>query len=76
MKGDEHPFAVAPVVQVQGGASAREGSKAVVRGDGTVVGWIGGGCTLGAVKKTSARALVDGRALFIRVRPKDGAISE
>ncbi len=76
MKGDEQPFAVATVVHVHGGASAREGSKAVIRGDGTVVGWIGGGCTLGAVKKASARALIDGRARFIRVRPKDGAIAE
>ncbi len=56
MKGDGQPFAVATIVHVQGGASAREGAKAVIRGDGTVVGWIGGGCTLGAVKKTSARA--------------------
>lgn len=76
MKGEEQPFAVATVVHVAGGASAREGSKAVIRGDGTVVGWIGGGCTLGAVKNTAARALVDGRARFIRVRPKDGAIAE
>ncbi len=76
MKGEEQPFAVATVVHVRGGASAREGSKAVVRGDGKVVGWIGGGCTLGAVKKTAARALIDGRARFIRVRPKDGAMAE
>ncbi len=76
MKGDEQPFAVATVVHVHGGASAREGSKAVIRGDGSVVGWIGGGCTLGAVKKTASRALVDGRARFIRVRPKDGDITE
>lgn len=76
MKGDEQPFAVATVVHVLGGASARVGAKAVIRGDGSVVGWVGGGCTLGAVKKTSARALVDGRARFIKVRPKDGAISE
>lgn len=76
MKGEEQPFAVATVVHVLGGASAREGAKAVVRGDGSVVGWIGGGCTLGAVKKTAAQALVDGRARFIRVRPKDGAVAE
>ncbi len=51
MKGDGQPFAVATVVHVHGGASAREGSKAVIRGDGRVIGWIGGGCTLSAVKK-------------------------
>jgi xanthine dehydrogenase accessory factor len=76
MRGDEQPFAVATVVHVHGGASAREGAKAVISGDGTVVGWIGGGCTLGAVKKVSARALIDGRARLIRVRPKDGAQTE
>ncbi len=76
MKGDEQPFAVATIVHVAGGASAREGSKAVIHGNGKVVGWIGGGCTLGAVKKTAARALIDGRARFIRVRPSDGAVAE
>ena len=76
MKGDGQPFAVATVVHVSGGAPAREGSKAVVRGDGRVIGWIGGGCTLGAVKKTASRALSDGRARLIRVRPNDGAVTE
>ena len=76
MKGDGQPFAVATVVHVSGGAPAREGSKAVVRGDGRVIGWIGGGCTLGAVKKTGSRALSDGRARLIRVRPNDGAVTE
>jgi len=76
MRNDGQPFAVATVVHVRGGAAAREGAKAVVRADGSVVGWIGGGCTLGAVKKTAARALVDGRARLIRVAPIDGAIAE
>ena len=76
MKGEEQPFAVATIVHVHGGAPARQGAKAVVRGDGSVVGWIGGGCTLAAVEKTAAQALIDGRARFIRVRPRDGAVSE
>ena len=76
MKGDEQPFTVATVVHVKGGAAAREGSKAVIRADGSVIGWIGGGCTLGAVKKSTSRALVDGRARFIRVRPMNGDTTE
>ena len=76
MKGEEQPFAVATIVHVHGGAPVRQGAKAVVRGDGSVVGWIGGGCTLAAVKKTAAQALIDGRARFIRVRPSDGAVAE
>ena len=39
------------VVNLQGAAAARVGSKAVIRGDGEIVGWIGGGCTTGAVRK-------------------------
>ncbi len=31
---------------------------------------------MGAVKKTASRALSDGRARLIRVRPKDGAVTE
>jgi xanthine dehydrogenase accessory factor len=71
MKGEETPFAVVTVVRVTGGASARPGAKAVVRADGSVAGWVGGGCTLGAVRKAAAQALLDGRARLIRVRPGD-----
>ncbi|HEV8029262.1 MAG TPA: XdhC family protein [Stellaceae bacterium] len=69
MKGEEQPFAVATVVRSEGATAARVGAKAVVRADGTMVGWVGGGCTLGAVKRAAANALVDGRARLIRVRP-------
>jgi xanthine dehydrogenase accessory factor len=71
MKGEEQPFAVATIVQVEGAAAARAGAKAVVRGDGEIVGWIGGGCTTGAVRRAGLRALVDGQARLIRVRPED-----
>jgi xanthine dehydrogenase accessory factor len=76
MKGEEQPFAVATVVRSEGATAARTGAKAVVRADGTMVGWIGGGCTLGAVKRAAAKALVDGRARLIRVRPDEAGPSE
>ncbi len=72
MKGDGQPFALATVVRVQPATSAKVGAKAVIRADGSMVGWIGGGCTLDAVRKAAAEALLDGRARMIRVRP-DGA---
>lgn len=71
MKGDGQPFALATVIRTEDATAAKAGAKAVVRADGTVVGWIGGGCTLGAVRKTAALALIDGRARLIRVRPKE-----
>lgn len=70
MKGEEVPFAVATVVQRQGAAAASVGAKAVIRGDGEIVGWIGGGCTAGAVRKAGLKALVDGLARLIRVQPE------
>ena len=69
MKGENQPFAVATVVRTRDATSAKAGAKAVLRADGAVVGWIGGGCTLGAVKKAAAQALVDGRARMLRIRP-------
>ncbi|MGQ0663808.1 MAG: XdhC family protein [Pseudomonadota bacterium] len=69
MKGDLQPFAVATVVHTEDATSAKAGAKAVIRADGSVVGWIGGGCTLGAAKDAAAAALVDGRSRLIRIRP-------
>ncbi len=69
MKGEERPFAVATVVRVEGAAAARAGAKAVIRGDGEIIGWIGGGCTAGAVRKAGLQSLVSGQARLIRVQP-------
>jgi xanthine dehydrogenase accessory factor len=75
MKGDGQPFALATVIRTEDATAAKAGAKAIVRADGTLVGWIGGGCTLGAVRKAAAQALTDGRARLIRVRPK-GRLAE
>lgn len=69
MKGEERPFAVATVVRVEGAAAVRAGAKAVIRGDGEIIGWIGGGCTAGAVRKAGLQSLVNGQARLIRVHP-------
>ena len=73
MKGDAQPFALATVVRTKAATSAKVGAKAVIRADGSMVGWIGGGCTLGAVRKAARDALDDGRARMIRVRPDEEA---
>lgn len=69
LKGDGQPFALATVVRTRDATSAKAGAKAIVRADGSVVGWIGGGCLAGAVRKAALQALSDGRARMIRVRP-------
>ena len=74
--GDNQPFVVATVVRTEDSTAGKPGDKAIVRADGSVVGWIGGGCTLGAVKKAAAAALQDGKPRMIRVRPKDKVAEE
>ena len=63
------PFALATIVRTEDATSAKAGAKALVREDGDLVGWIGGGCTQGAVKKAAKEAIGDGRSRLIRVRP-------
>jgi len=71
MKGDGQPFALATVVRTEDATAAKAGAKAVIRADGSVVGWIGGGCTQGAARKAAGQALLDGRPRLVRVYPKD-----
>ncbi len=75
-KGDNQPFVVATVVRTEDSTAGKPGDKAIIRADGDVVGWIGGGCTLGAVKKAAAAALQDGQPRLIRVKPKDMLVDE
>jgi xanthine dehydrogenase accessory factor len=69
MRGDHQPFAVATVIRTEDATAAKAGARAVIRADGSLVGWIGGGCALAAVRKAAAQALLDGKARMIRVRP-------
>jgi xanthine dehydrogenase accessory factor len=69
MRGDHQPFAVATVVRTEDATAAKAGARAVIRADGSVVGWVGGGCALAAARKAAASALLDGRTRMIRVRP-------
>jgi xanthine dehydrogenase accessory factor len=55
------PFALATVVRVGRPASARPGSKALVRADGTISGWVGGSCAQPAVAREALHALADGQ---------------
>jgi xanthine dehydrogenase accessory factor len=65
------PFAVATVVRTVAATASKAGAKAVVTADGTLHGFIGGGCVTGAVKRTAAVALQEGRAQLISVVPRD-----
>lgn len=71
LRNEAAPFAVATVVRTVAATAAKAGAKAVVTADGTLHGFIGGGCVTGAVRRTAALALQDGRAHLISVLPRD-----
>jgi xanthine dehydrogenase accessory factor len=63
-------FALATVVRCESPTSAKPGAKAVIEADGTIHGWIGGGCAQPAVVKTARQALADGLPRLIRIGPE------
>jgi xanthine dehydrogenase accessory factor len=62
-------FAVAIVVRYQAPISGKPGNKAIVFSDGTMWGWIGGGCAQPVVIKEALKALADGKPRLIRISP-------
>lgn len=66
------PFVQATVVRAQAPTSVRPGDEAIVLGDGTLEGFVGGQCTQNSVRSAALAALADGNATLLRVLP-DGA---
>src|SRR5271170_2857298 len=62
-------FAVAEVVRCLSPISGKVGDKAIVFANGTVWGWIGGGCAQPVVIKEALKALKDGRPRLVRISP-------
>ncbi|MEP1356330.1 MAG: XdhC family protein [Tateyamaria sp.] len=68
----DQPFAFATIVRTAGSTAAKPGAKALLSADGTIVqGWLGGGCTRGAVKRAALKALQDGTPQLVSVAPED-----
>ncbi len=62
-------FAVAEVVRYLSPISGKVGDKAIVFADGSVWGWIGGGCAQPLVVAEALKALRDGRPRLVRISP-------
>jgi len=63
------PFALAVVVAYQPPVSGKPGDKAIVHADGSVWGWIGGGCSQPLVVREALKAIQDGRPRLVRIAP-------
>ena len=66
------PFALATVVRCERPTSAKPGSKAIIRRDGTVSGWVGGSCAEPVVVKEALGAIEDGEPRFLVLVGKGG----
>ncbi len=68
-------FVVATVVRAQRPTSVKAGDVALVLGDGTIEGFVGGVCTQQSVRAYSLKALETGQALLLRILP-EGSFGE
>lgn len=72
LRAKGEPFAFATVVRTAGSTAAKPGAKALIAADGQVLeGWLGGGCTRGAVKRAALDALASGEPQLVSVAPED-----
>ena len=76
LRRDGRPFCVATVLRTADATSAKAGAKAAVREDGEILGHLGGGCVIRAVREAAAAALGEGAPRLIRVKPVDGPAAE
>lgn len=72
LRDRDEPFAFATIVRTAGSTAAKPGAKALLSADGTILqGWLGGGCTRGAVKRAALQALKDGAPQLVSVTPEE-----
>ena len=62
-------FVTATVVRAQAPTSVEAGNVALVLGDGTIEGFVGGSCTDHSVRAYSLKALEGGEAVLLRILP-------
>lgn len=66
------PFVLATVVRAQRPTSVLAGEVALVLGDGSIEGFVGGVCAEQSVRLHALRVLETGEALLLRILPEDG----
>jgi xanthine dehydrogenase accessory factor len=70
LRDEGEPFVIATVVAYKSPQSAKPGSKAIVRPDGSISGWIGGGCVQPIVVREAQKALNTGKPKLVSISPE------
>lgn len=68
---EERSFAVVTVVRTEPPTSASMGNRAVFLPDGSIEGWLGGGCITPAAREEALLALESGESRFVRITPDE-----
>jgi xanthine dehydrogenase accessory factor len=63
----DEPYAMATVVRVAPPTSAYVGAQAIVQRDGSLAGWIGGGCARDVVIAAAKEAIASGEPKLVRI---------
>lgn len=63
-------FAVARVVLAERPTSAKPGDEAIVLGDGTLEGFVGGDCAEATVRRHAVESLASGTTVLLRITPR------
>ncbi|MBO0857531.1 MAG: XdhC family protein [Chloracidobacterium sp.] len=67
LRADGEPFVIATVVAYKSPQSAKPGSKAIIKPDGSISGWIGGGCVQPIVIRAAQEAISAGKPKLINI---------
>lgn len=69
LRAREEPFVLATVVAYKSPQSAKPGSRAIIRADGSMSGWVGGGCVQPIVLREAQLALKTGQPKLLSISP-------
>jgi xanthine dehydrogenase accessory factor len=75
LSAERVPYVLATVVGAVRPTSVRPGDRALVLGDGTIEGFVGGVCASSSVRLHALRAMETGEPLMLRLVPGDAAAS-
>jgi xanthine dehydrogenase accessory factor len=69
LRAREEPFVLATVVAYKSPQSAKPGSKAIIKKDGSLIGWVGGGCVQPILFREAKRVLQTGKPKLLTISP-------
>lgn len=69
LRAREEPFVLATVVAYKSPQSAKPGSRAIIKPDGSISGWVGGGCVQPIVLREAQHVLKTGYPKLLTISP-------